>query len=184
MEYAMQDELFQWFEREGMLRYRIESDETGEVIEEIRLPAVALGPRDEDWVWPPHPAQVHYPWKQLDEMTLDDFNNYLYRWFEEAVGHGAVRCSQCGKLLIDGDDLADADTWDAILIEKELVGWLAVHFDCKKQLPKKLKGLHPFELAPHTPPFYDLTHVPRPTWPSDSTQAAQAVPDLPSDGDS
>jgi hypothetical protein len=48
----MQDELFRWFEREGMLRYRIESDETGDVVEEIRPPVLALGPRDEDWVWP------------------------------------------------------------------------------------------------------------------------------------
>ena len=30
----MQDELLRWFEREGMLRYRIESDETGNVVPE------------------------------------------------------------------------------------------------------------------------------------------------------
>ncbi|MGO8946305.1 MAG: hypothetical protein ACLQUY_01315 [Ktedonobacterales bacterium] len=164
----MDDELLLWFEHEGMLRYRVESDEMGKVSEETRPPAIALGPRDEDWVWTPHPGRQQYPWKSLEHMTLDDFNNYLYRWFEEAVRHGVVRCAHCGKLLIDGDDLPDADTWDAILVEKELVGWLAVHFDCKKQLPKRLKGLHPFELEPKLPPLYDLSHVPMPTSPSEA----------------
>ena len=34
---------------------------------------------------------------------------------------------------------------------------MAVHFDCKKPLPKKLKGLHPFELHPGPPPHFDLS---------------------------
>jgi hypothetical protein len=168
----MDEALTEWFEREGLLRYRVLGDEQGHVIEEVRAPLIALGPRDEDWVWTPNPDSLHYPWMRLHEMTLDDFNNYLYRWFEEAVTHGMVRCANCGKLLIEADDLPDADTWDAILIEKELVGWLAVHFDCKKQLPKKLKGLHPFELQPHAPPLYDLAHVPMPNWPAETTQSA------------
>ena len=155
----MDDELLAWFEREGMLRYRIESDERGEIAEETCPPAIALGPGDDDWVWVPHPAAQGYPIGSLDQMALDDFNTYMYRWLEQAVQHGRVRCAQCGKLLIDDEDLPDADTWDAILIEKELVGWLAVHFDCKKQLPKKLKGMSPFELAPKSPPLYDLANV-------------------------
>src|SRR5271166_3360341 len=102
-----------------MLRYRVESDEQGEVTEEVRPPAIALGPSDLDWVWVPHPGHQRYPLMSLDQMTLDDFNNYLYRWFEAAVRDGMVLCAHCGKLLVDGDDLPDADTWDAILIEKE-----------------------------------------------------------------
>jgi hypothetical protein len=168
-ESVVQDELVRWFEREGMLRYRIESGETGEVVEEIRAPMIALGPHDEDWVWPSNPDCLHYPWKHLVEMTLDDFNDYIYRWFEVAVGHGVIHCAHCGRLLVDGDDLPDVDTWDALLLDKELVGWLAVHFDCKKQLPKKLKGLHAFELEPHAPPLFDLAHVPRPNRPSDAS---------------
>jgi hypothetical protein len=168
LERAVDDELFLWFEREGMLRARIEGDAQGVVIEEIRPPVIALGPHDDDWIWTPHPDRLHYPWKNLDHMTVDDFNSYLYRWLEVAVQHGVVSCAYCGRLLSDAEDLPDADTWDAILIERELVGWLAVHFDCKKQLPKKLKGLHPFELEPQTPPFYDLSNVPMPTWPSET----------------
>jgi len=56
-----------------------------------------------------------------------------------------------------GDDLPDAETWDAILIEKELVAWMAVHFDCKKWLAKKIKGMHPFDLCPRGAPYYDLS---------------------------
>jgi hypothetical protein len=183
MERVVQDELLRWFEREGMLRYRIESDEAGEVVEEVRAPMIALGPRDEDWVWPPNPDGLHYPWKHLEDMTLDDFNDYIYRWLEEAVSHGAICCSQCGRPLVEGDDLPDADTWDAILLDKELVGWLAVHFDCKKQLPKKLKGLHSFELEPHSPPLFDLANVPMPYRPSESSPAGPTDQPAPADLD-
>jgi len=71
-----------------------------------------------------------------------------------------VRCANCGKPILAGDDLPDPDTWDAIFIEKELVAWMVVHFDCKKWLAKKLKGMHPFDLSPSCPPLYDLSDLP------------------------
>lgn len=90
-------------------------------------------------------------------MTLDDYNVFLYRWFETAVRQGLMSCAHCGKLILDGDDLPDPDTWDAIFIEKELVAWMLVHFDCKRWLAKKLKGMQPFELSASLAPSLDLS---------------------------
>jgi hypothetical protein len=155
----MSSELHIWFEAEGLMRYAVEGGEQGEVVELSRAPVIALGPRDEDFVWAPDPAETRYPGKPLRDMTLDDYNVFMYRWFEAAVHAGAMRCANCGKPICDGDDLPDPETWDAILIEKEIVAWMVVHFDCKRWLAKKLKGLQPFELHPRTPPTYDLSQV-------------------------
>lgn len=155
----MNDEQRQWFETEGLMRYSVSGDESGEVVEICRGPVVALGPTDSDFVLAPLPDTVSYPGKPLAQMSMDDYNDFMYRWFEEAVRHGAVRCANCGRLIFPDDDLPDADTWDAIFIEKELVAWMAVHFDCKKLLAKKIKGIHPFDLSPGEPPRYDLSHA-------------------------
>lgn len=155
----MKSDLREWFESEGLLRYSVEGDPDGEVVELVRGPVVALGARDEDFVIAPDPARVGYPGPPLDAMQMEDFNDFMFRWLEAAVAAGDASCARCGKLLLAGDDLPDAETWDAILIEKEIVAWMLVHFDCKKLLAKKLKGLHPFDLAPRDPPIYDLSHV-------------------------
>jgi hypothetical protein len=149
---------FAWFEGEGLLRSRIVSDDRGDVTEDVRPPVVALGPKDDDFVWAPIPERQRYPGKPLAEMTVEEYNAFLYRWFEAGVRSGEVRCAQCGRLILDDyEDLPDRDTWDAILIEQELVAWMVVHFDCKKPLPKKLKGMNPFDLQPRDPPTYDLS---------------------------
>ncbi|HZC77988.1 MAG TPA: hypothetical protein VE258_09585, partial [Ktedonobacterales bacterium] len=77
------------------------------------------------------------------------------------------------RQIRDADDLPDPDTWDAIFVEKELVAWMAVHFDCKKWLAKKLKGMHPFELSAGEAPVYDLSAAepPPPHTPSEATDA-------------
>ncbi len=153
-------EAFAWFEGEGLLRSRVIADEHGNVSEDVRPPVVALGPRDDDFVWAPIPECQRYPGKPLAEMTVEDYNAFLYRWFEAGVRVGDVRCAQCGRLILDDyEDLPDRDTWDAILIEQELVAWMVVHFDCKKPLPKKLKGMNPFDLRPRDPSTYDLSGV-------------------------
>lgn len=154
-----------WFEKEGLVRYSISGDESGEIVETSRGPVVALGPSDDDFAWVPIPDFTAYPGKPLCEMDMDDFNDFMYRWLEEAVRHGVIRCANCGRAIHDDNDvdLPDADTWDAIFIEKELVAWMVVHFDCKKLLAKKIKGVHPFDLSPANPPAYDLTHVSVPT---------------------
>jgi hypothetical protein len=151
---------FAWFEREGYTRTSVSADERGEVVEDVRPPVVALGPTDDDFVWAPLPGRNRYPGKPLDAMSAEDYDHFMYRWLEAAVRAGAVRCVQCGRQILDDyQDLPDEDTWDAILIEKELVAWMVVHFDCKKPLPKKLKGMTPFDLAPRLPPDYDLSGV-------------------------
>lgn len=155
-----------WFEREGLLRYAVTADESGEAVEDVRPPLVALGPRDDEFAIAPTPDRLGWPGKPLADMSMDDYNVFLYRWLEAAVAAGVVHCANCGKRIIDGDDLPDPETWDAILIEKELVAWMVVHFDCKKWLAKKIKGMHPFELHPRPAPEYDLSGAGLPAPPS------------------
>lgn len=155
----MNNDLQILFDAEGLMRYTVIGDEHGEPAEIRCGPLVALGPRDDDFVQAPNPDTQNYPGKPASAMNLEDYNHFMYRWLEQAVSAGDVRCAHCGKQIIDGDDLPDADTWDAIFIEKELVAWMVVHFDCKRWLAKKLKGMHPFDLTPATPPRYDLSHV-------------------------
>lgn len=148
-----------WFEREGLVRHAVSSDERGEVVEDARVPLVALGPRDEDFVLAPNPDRSRWPGRRIAAMDMDEYNVFMYRWLEAAVAAGVVRCANCGRVIIDGEDLPDPETWDAILIEKELVAWMVVHFDCKKLLAKKIKGMHPFDLHPGPAPEYDLREV-------------------------
>jgi hypothetical protein len=151
------DELSEWFEREGLTRRQIEYGESEGMRERVRGPLVALGPSDSDFVRAPHPAVSSWPGKPLSEMSLDDYNVFLFRWFEQAVHQNLVRCAHCGKQILEGDDLPDPDTWDALFIEKDLVAWMLAHFDCKRWLAKKLKGMQPFELSAGDPPQIDLS---------------------------
>jgi hypothetical protein len=151
------DDLLEWFEREGLVRYAAYGEPDGTVIELARGPLVALGPRDEDYRLAPHPDHMRYPIKPLATMSMEDYQAFMLSWFEHAVRESEVRCANCDKLILETTpDLPDADTWDAIFIEKELVAWMLCHFDCKKQLPRHLKGRHPFELDPPAAPVYDL----------------------------
>ena len=154
----MDDELLRWFDGEGLTRYAAYGEPAGGVVEVVRGPLVALGPHDEDYHLAPHPDHTGYPIKRLCDMTLDDYQAFMMSWFEHAIRAGDVRCANCDRqLLVTTPDMADTDTWDAIFIEKELVAWMVVHFDCKKALPRHLKGRHPFELDPSPPPRYDLS---------------------------
>jgi hypothetical protein len=147
------------FAAEGLLRARIIAEPDGCILEEERSPVILLGPDDDDTYLPPSPAMTGYPGKPLTQMSLDDYHVYLYRWFEAAAQAGDLRCVYCGKLLRDADDLSDDETWDAFLIEKDLVAWMAAHFDCKRWIAKKLKGMHAFELPAREPPVYDLSSL-------------------------
>ena len=155
----MDDELRAWCESEGLMRYAATGDERGEVVELARGPVVALGARDEDYVEAPHPDSTGFRGKRLLNMRMEDYNQFMYLWLEHAVGKGDIACANCGKRILAGDDLPDPETWDAIFIEKEIVAWMLVHFDCKKWLAKKLKGVHPFDLEPREPPRYDLSMI-------------------------
>lgn len=151
------DELRAWFEGEGLTRSLVEYDEAAGASERVCDPVVALGSGDGDFIIAPHPAACGWPGTPLAAMSLDDYNVFMYRWFEEAVRRGLVSCAHCGKRILDGDDLPDPDTWDALFIEKELVAWMLAHFDCKRWLAKKLKGMQPFDLAASPAPSIDLS---------------------------
>ncbi len=151
------DDLRAWFDREGLMRYALEGGEHGEIAEVVAPPVVYMGPGDDDVVLAPHPEANRYRAVPLGEMTVDDFNNFMFRWFEAAVARGDIRCANCGKPIAAGEDLPDPETWDALFVEKELVAWMLVHFDCKKWLAKRLKGRTPFDLTPGAPPDYDLS---------------------------
>ncbi|MDE3229380.1 MAG: hypothetical protein KGO05_05835 [Chloroflexota bacterium] len=154
---ANETELLAWFEAEGLIRRAITGDLDGAVSEQSRGPLVALGPGDGDFAQAPHPADNGWPGKPLSDMSMDDYNVFMYRWFEAAVAAGDINCANCGKRILPGDDLPDADTWDALFIEKELVAWMLAHFDCKRWLAKRLKGLQPFELSARPAPRFDLS---------------------------
>ena len=159
----MDADLLEWFAAEGLVRYSASAGEDSEVIERIHPPLLALGPRDDDFVLPPHHDKVGYSGKRLREMDLQDYNAFLSRWFEAAVRSGKTRCANCGRVLRDEPDLPPTDTWDAIFIEKDLVAWMLVHFDCKRWLSKKLKGVQSFDLNPRETPVYQLAaSAPRP----------------------
>lgn len=164
----MDHDLRAWFAAEGLLRYAVIGDEHGEVVELVRGPMVALGARDDDFVEAPHPDATGFQGKPLREMRMEEYNQFLFLWLEQAVALGDVYCAHCGMRILPGDDLPDPDTWDAIFIEKELVAWMLVHFDCKRWLAKKLKGMHPFDLTPRQPPRYDLSQVEVPPLPADA----------------
>jgi hypothetical protein len=153
----LDERLHTLFQAEGLLRARIVAEPNGRVVEEERPPLVLLGPDDDDAYLPPSPPATGYPGKPIEQMTLDDYHVFLYRWLEAAARAGDLLCVYCGKRLRDADDLADEETWDAFLIEKELVAWMAAHFDCKRWIAKKLKGMQPFELPVREPPVYDLS---------------------------
>ncbi len=149
--------LWAWFEREGLIRYSVLGEVTGEVVEQSCGPLVALGPGDDDFVRAPPPADNRWPGVPLEQMDMDAFNVFMFRWLEAAVAADLMRCAHCGKRILPGDDLPDRDTWDALFIEKELVAWMLAHFDCKRWLAKRLKGLQPFELSASAPPRFDLS---------------------------
>jgi hypothetical protein len=159
MRSGLHEQLQELFQAEGLLRARIVAEPDGRVVEEERAPLVLLGPGDDDAYQAPEPARTGYPGKPLAQMSLDDYHVFLYRWFEAAARAGDLRCVYCGKTLRDEDDLPDEETWDAFLIEKELVAWMATHFDCKRWIAKKIKGMHPFELPSREAPTYDLSSL-------------------------
>jgi hypothetical protein len=166
----MRAELQDWFEREGLMRAAVSADERGEISETLCGPLVALGPGDDDFVPAPTPEETGYP-QPLRTMSMDDYNTFMYRWFEAAAHADALRCANCGRLICDADDLPDPETWDAIFVEKELVAWMVVHFDCKRWLAKKLKGVNPYELTPGETPRLDLSAAPLPEGASDGARA-------------
>ena len=181
-EVSVDDDLMRWFEREGLVRYAAYGEPGGTVVEVARGPLVALGPHDADYRQAPHPDQQGYRVKPLAAMAMEDYQAFILSWFEHAVRAGDLRCANCDKdILPTTDDMPDAETWDAIFIEKELVAWMVCHFDCKRLLPRHLKGRHPFELEAPAAPVYDLSDeiygAPTPQTPASDGDAAEDTSD-------
>ena len=146
-----------WFDAQGLIRYSVTGEATGEVIEQTRGPLVAMGPSDEDFVRRATPRRESLAW----QAALGDEHGRLQCLHVSLAGslggRGNIRCAHCGKRILAGDDLPDADTWDALFVEKESVAWMLAHFDCKRWLAKRLKGLQPFELSTNPAPTFDLS---------------------------
>jgi hypothetical protein len=85
-------------------------------------------------------------------MNLDDFNQFVFQWYEQAVTAGLGYCFVCNKLL----DTSSEKPWDAVFVNKELYCWLLVHFDCKRYLSRDLKGRNPFEVPLSPPEYFNL----------------------------
>lgn len=152
----MRNELLTWFAREGLLLHDVvlsaEDPEHDEIKVTVKAPIIALSRACDDFRECPDPVLFGYPESCLEMMNLDDFHSFILQWFEQAIAAGMARCFVCNRAL----DMSTEKPWDAIFITNELLGWLLVHFDCKRYLSRDLKGRNPFELTPHPPEFFDL----------------------------
>ena len=152
----MRNELLAWFAQEGLLLQAIttsaEDPEHDEVKVTVKAPIIALSKAADDFRECPDPVLFGYPDNCLDLMTLDDFHNFVYQWFEKAVAAGMGRCFVCNQVL----DMSGEKPWDAVFVTKEWYCWLLVHFDCKRYLSRDLKGRNPFEVPLHPPEFFDM----------------------------
>ena len=153
---AMRNELLAWFAREDLLLQRVttsaDDPEHDEIKVTVKAPIVALSKKIDDFRECPDPVLFGYPESCLDMMTMDDFNSFVYQWFEKAVAAGMGRCFVCDKILDMGSD----KPWDAVFVSKELYCWLMVHYDCKRYLSRDLKGRNPFEVTLNRPEFFDM----------------------------
>jgi hypothetical protein len=148
-------DLLAWCERHHLTRTAVLGDAAGEVIEAVAPPVLLLGPASDEVRALPNPDVLGYPEKRLAAMSLDDFHIFLLRWLTRAVDAGLCRCMVCRRTV--RNDLPD-EPWDGIFVDKELVCWLIIHFDCKRGLAREFKGRHPFELAPLPPEPFDVSH--------------------------
>ncbi len=152
----MRNELLAWFAQESLLLQDItssaEDPEHDEVKITVKAPIIALSKAAEDFRECPDPVLFGYPGNCLDLMTLDDFHNFVYQWFEKAVAAGMGRCFVCNLVL----DMSGEKPWDAVFVTKEWYCWLLVHFDCKRYLSRDLKGRNPFEVPLGQPEFFDM----------------------------
>ena len=152
----MRNELLDWFAREGLLLQSVvantDDPEDYECKVVIRAPVIALSRHFEDFRECLDPVLFGYPADCLQMMDLEDFNQFVAQWFEQAVAAGLGRCFVCNKRLEpDGEK-----PWDAVFVNKEWYCWLLVHFDCKRYLSRDLKGRNPFEVSLKQPELFDL----------------------------
>ncbi|HEY7356607.1 MAG TPA: hypothetical protein VH590_09080 [Ktedonobacterales bacterium] len=148
-------DLLRWFAEQHLLRTLVVADDAEHISEVVRAPMVLLSARPEDVRAAPNPDALGYPEKRLAEMTLNDYHVFIERWATRAIDAGLVRCFVCHEPLRNHD--LDVP-WDGIFISEDLVAWLFIHFDCKRGLPREIKGRSPFELVPRPPEAFDVSH--------------------------
>lgn len=146
--------LLGWFQDHGLCRVAVEGDPDGDVVEVIAPPVLLLGRDPHDVRACPNPDMLGYPDKILADMSLDDYHIFLLRWLTRAVDAGLCACFVCKQPISNTNAGAP---WDGIFIEKELVAWLMIHFDCKRGLAREFKGYHPFELVARPPEAFDVS---------------------------
>ncbi len=147
-------DLLRWFDEQHLLRTMVVAEDEEHITEEVRAPMVLLSARPEDVRAAPNPDALGYPEKRLSEMTLNDYHVFLLRWATQAVEAGIVRCFVCQQPLRNRD--LDVP-WDGIFVSEHLVAWLFIHFDCKRGLPREIKGRSPFELSPRPAEVFDVS---------------------------
>ena len=159
----MRNELLSWFAREGLLLTDVVLAPDGELYDEgdedkqevkitVKAPVIALSRAADDFRECLDPILFGYPKSSLDMMTLQDMNQFVYEWFEQAVNAGMARCFVCNRVL----DMGSEHPWDAVFVTKDIYCWLVVHFDCKRYLARDLKGRHPFEVSTQEPEYFDM----------------------------
>jgi hypothetical protein len=146
--------LLRWFDEQHLLRAMVIAEDEEHITEVVRAPMVLLSARPEDARAAPNPDALGYPEKRLSEMTLNDYHVFMERWATRAIEAGIVRCFVCHEALRNRD--LDVP-WDGIFISENLVAWLFIHFDCKRGLPREIKGRSPFELTPRPPEVFDVS---------------------------
>jgi hypothetical protein len=147
-------DLQRWFEEQHLLRTLVIADDAEHITEVVRAPMVLFSARPEDVRAAPNPDALGYPEKRLAEMTLNDYHVFLLRWATRAVDAGLARCFVCNEPLRNHD--LDVP-WDGIFVSEDLVAWLFIHFDCKRGLPREIKGRSPFEIFPRPPEAFDVS---------------------------
>ena len=147
--------LLAWFEERGMCRHAVEGDAEGAIIEVVAPPVVLLGSGSGEARACANPDLLGYPTKRLAEMDLNDYHIFMLRWMMRAIDAGQGRCIVCKQQV--SNDKPD-EPWDGIYIEKELVCWLIIHFDCKRGLQREFKGRHAFEVTPLPPESFDVSY--------------------------
>jgi len=120
----MRNELLSWFAREGLLLHDVvtaaEEPEYDEIKVSVKAPIIALSRAHEDFRECPDPVLFGYPESCLDMMNIDDFHQFVYEWFEQAVAAGLGRCFVCNKQL----DMGTEKPWDAVFVTTEMYCWL------------------------------------------------------------
>jgi hypothetical protein len=137
--------LLRWFDEQHLVYRSFYAEDGDHVAESVAMPVLALGKYDADFRRCPHPEAAGYTVKPLAAMSLDDFHDFVFLWYEAAARAGILRCFGCDKPLRP-DDLQHP--WDVLFSTEDMIFWLAIHFDCKKLLKRDLRGRSAFELYP------------------------------------